>query len=209
MGPDLVAKGERFNALTHLAGAVLTLGGLAWLVVPPLIHGEIVKVLGFTIYGLSLFLTYLASTVYHSVKGAARDVYRRYDRIAIYLVIAGTYTPVTLLKLPPVLGRPLLATVWALAVVGAVAELLIARQRKTVSVTLYLVMGWMSLIALEPLLQSLTPAAVIWLGIGGVLYTFGAINLRFRLLPRSHEVWHVAVLVASACHFAVMLLYVS
>jgi len=205
----LVAKGERFNALTHLVGAVLTLAGLLWLVVPPLIHGEIKKVLGFTVYGVTLFLAYLASTVYHSVKGEVRDVYRRYDRIAIYLVIAGTYTPVTLLKLSPGWGWPLLATVWALAVVGSAAELAAGHQKKTMSVVLYLVMGWMSLIAFKPLLESLTPAAVIWLGVGGVFYTFGAINLRFKLLPRSHEVWHVLVLAGSACHFAVMLLYVS
>ena len=203
------SRGERFNALTHLAGAVATVAGLLLLVVPPLIHGEIKKVLGFAVYGLTLFLAYVASTVYHSVRGAARDLYRRYDRMAIYLLIAGTYTPVTLLALPPRWGWPLLIAVWALAGVGSVAEMVAGRQKKTLSVALYLFMGWMSLIALKPLVESLAPAAVIWLGVGGVLYTLGAINLRFRLSPRSHEVWHVLVLAGSACHFAVMLFYVG
>ena len=204
-----LSRGERFNVLTHLAGAVATLAGLLVLVVPPLLHGEIKKFLGFTVYGLTLFLTYVASTLYHSVRGEARDLYRRYDRIAIYLLIAGTYTPVTVLALPPAWGWPLLIAVWALAGVGSVAELVAGRQKKTLSVALYLFMGWMSLVALKPLVESLTPAAVVWLGIGGVLFTLGAINLQFNLSPRSHEVWHVMVLAGTACHFAVMLFYVG
>ena len=93
--------------------------------------------------------------------------------------------------------------------VGSVAELVAGRQKKTLSVALYLFMGWMSLVALKPLVESLPPAAVVWLGIGGVLFTLGAINLRLKLSPRGHEVWHVMVLAGSACHFAVMLLYVG
>jgi hemolysin III len=204
-----VPRGERFNAFTHLAGAIATLGGLLVLVVPPLLDGEIKKVLGFAVYGVTLLLAYVASTAYHSARGAARDLYRRYDRMAIYLLIAGTYTPVTLLALPPKWGWPLLIAAWALAGIGSVAELFAGRQKKTLSVALYLFMGWMSLVALRPLVESLAPAAVIWLGAGGVLYTLGAINLRFALSPRSHEVWHVLVLAGSACHFAVMLFYVG
>jgi hemolysin III len=191
-----------------LAGAILAVVGWLVLVVPALVDGEVKRFLGLSVYGLTLFLVYAASTLYHSVRGEARELYRRYDRIAIYMVIAGTYTPVTLLKLPPEWGWPLLVGVWALAVAGSVTELVLARQAKTLSVTLYLLMGWMALVAAKPIVDSLSLAAVIWLGVGGVIYTLGAINLRWELLPRSHEVWHVLVLAASACHFAAIFFYV-
>jgi hemolysin III len=203
-----VPRGERFNVCTHLLGALLTVAGMLVLVAPPVARGETKKALGFAIYGLTLFLAYVASTLYHCTRGETRDLLRRYDRITIYLVIAGTYTPVALLKLPPAWGGLLLVVVWALASAGSVAELRLGGRRPP-SVALYLLMGWMSVVALGPLVDALSWSGVAWLGVGGVFYTLGAINLRFDLVPRSHEVWHVLVLAGSGCHFAVMLLFVS
>ena len=203
-----MSRAERFNAVTHMAGAILAVAGWLVLVVPAVVEGDVKSFIGLSIYGLTLFLVYVASTLYHTVRDEARELYRRYDRIAIYMVIAGTYTPVTLLKLPPEWGWPLLFGVWALAVAGSVAELVLAHQKRTLSVALYLLMGWMALVAAKPLMDSLSLAAMVWLGVGGVIYTLGAINLRWKLLPRSHEVWHVLVLAASACHFAAIFFYI-
>jgi hemolysin III len=203
-----VSRGERFNAITHMGGAILAVAGWLVLVIPAVIDGDVKRFAGMSIYGLTLFLVYVASTLYHSVHDEAREVFRRYDRIAIYLVIAGTYTPVALLKLPPAWGWPLLFGVWAMAVAGSVIELVLGHQKRTLSVALYLLMGWMVLVAAKPLIEALSLGAVVWLGIGGVIYTLGAINLRFKLSPLSHEVWHVLVLAASACHFAAIFFYV-
>ena len=172
-----MSRAERFNAVTHMAGAILAVAGWLVLVVPAVVEGDVKSFIGLSIYGLTLFLVYVASTLYHAVHGEARELYRRYDRIAIYMVIAGTYTPVTLLKLPPEWGWPLLFGVWALAVAGSVAELVLAHQKRTLSVALYLLMGWMALVAAKPLMESLSLAAMVWLGVGGVIYTLGAINL--------------------------------
>lgn len=203
-----MSRAERFNVITHLAGAILAAAGWLALVVPAVVQGDVKRFVGMSVYGLTLVLVYLASTLYHAVRGEAQEIFRRYDRIAIYLVIAGTYTPVSLLALPAAWGWPLLVGVWALAVAGTVIELAMARHTKTLSVALYLLMGWLALLAAKPLVDSLSIAAVVWLGAGGVIYTLGAINLRFKLLPRSHEVWHVLVLAASACHFAAIFFYV-
>jgi hemolysin III len=204
-----MAGGERFNAVTHLIGALLTAAGMIALVMPPILQGEYLKALWFTVYGTSLLLTYVASILFHSMRGRARETYRRFDRIAIYILIAGTYTPLTLLRLPPRWGVPMLLAVWALAISGAVVEFLLSRKKKPLSVTLYVAMGWISILAVKPLLASITVYGVLWMVAGGVLYSLGALMLRWKLHPRCHEIWHVVVLVASACHFAMMYLYVS
>lgn len=201
--------GEKFNAVTHLGGALLTGLGIPVLVVPPAMAGDFVEAAGFGIYGASLFLSFLVSTLFHATRGTTRDWFRRLDRTAIYLLIAGTYTPITLLKFPAAWGRPLLWVVWVLAISGSVVEFLSAKGKRPLSVALYLLMGWMSLLAIKPLLAALTPAGLTILLAGGVLYTLGGITHRMRLLPRSHEVWHVLSLGGGACHFAVMLFYVA
>jgi hemolysin III len=204
-----VARAERFNAVTHLAGAVLAAVGFGVLVVPAVARGRVLEALGFAVYGVSLFLVFLASTLYHVAGAAQRERWRCWDRAAIYVLIAGTYTPLALLKLPPRWGWPLMAAVWGLAAGGAASELLPARRRAVPEVTSYLVMGWMAMVAVVPLVDSLTIPGTAWLGAGGVIFTAGALTLRFDLLPRAHEVWHVLVLAGSACHFLAMLLYVS
>ena len=208
-GRATVEPGEKFNAITHLVGTALTGVGFLVLVVPPLVEGDFKKAIGLAVYGASLFLTFLVSTLFHSTHGGTRDWFRRLDRTAIYLLIAGTYTPITLLKLPAEWGRPLLSIVWVLALSGSMIELLSARGKKPLSVALYFAMGWMSLLAIKPLLAALTPRGVLVLVAGGVLYTLGGIALRMKLIPRSHEVWHVLSLAGGACHFAVILFYVS
>ena len=202
-------KGERFNAISHMVGVILTFVGLLVLVVPPLMHGDLMKAVGFTVYGLSLLLAFLASTLYHSVHGETRHLYLLFDRIAIYFLIAGTYTPITLLKLPTSWGRPLLAIVWLLALSGSAIELLPVRRKKPLSLALYMLMGWMSLLAIKPLIAALTATGVGYLVAGGLLYSLGGVVARLKMLPRNHELWHILALAGSACHFAVMLIYVS
>ena len=201
-----VPRGERFNALTHVAGAVATLGGLLLLVVPPLLHGEIKKVIGFAVYGVTLFLAYVASTAYHSVRGAARDLYRRYDRMAIYLLIAGTYTPFTLVTLRGSWGWTLLALVWGLAILGIALE--VVGHTRRVSVALHLAMGWLGVIAAEPMVRSLHPDGLLLLVLGGAAYTLGVVFYAWRRLPYNHAVWHLFVMAGSLCHFACVFGYV-
>ena len=201
-------KGDRFNAISHLVGVFLAALGTVVLVVPAVARGDFTRSVGFIVYGASLLLAFATSTLFHSFRGKARDVMRRFDRVAIFLLIAGTYTPIMLVRLPAMWGWPLLAMAWAIAIYGSVRELA-PSGRKPHSVALYLLMGWMAVLAIKPLIAALTAAGVVYLLAGGVLYTLGGIAVRVALLPRSHEVWHVLALAGSACHFMVMLYYVS
>lgn len=203
-----MSRGEKFNAISHLCGVLLTAAGLFVLVVPPLRDGEFTKAIAFTVYGTSLLLTFLASTLYHSVRGQARDLMRRADRIAIYLLIAGTYTPVTLVRLPASWGWPLLTVAWGLALYGSVLEWFDARHERRHTMSLYFVMSFISVFALRPLFVTVGAGGVAYLVAGGVFYTVGALAIRLTLHPRRHEFWHVAVLAGSACHFLMMLHYV-
>lgn len=200
---------ETFNVISHLAGSVLAAIGTVALVLRPLSQGEHGKALALAFFGLSLVLMYTVSTLFHITRGEARLWLRRLDRAAIYVLIVGAYTPLCLFTLPETWGWPLLMVTGTLALVGVVLELRVASHRTLHSVGLYLVLGWMATLAIKPLLTAIDIAGVALLLAGGVLYTAGAIALRYRLVPRSHEVWHVVVLAASACHFLMMFLYVS
>lgn len=204
-----MVHGERFNAWSHLVGAFLALGGMAILVVPPALHGEWTKAAGFLVYGISLVSVYIASTLYHSFRGTTKKRFRQVDRIAIYLLIAGTYTPLVLVALKPTWGWGVLIVVWALALTGAVMEIVMAGKKAPVSIAMYIFMGWISLGIMKPLAEVIGVVPVALLLAGGVVYTLGAIALFYRLVPRHHEVWHVMVVLGSACHFTAMLFLIG
>ncbi len=195
-------KGERANAITHLVGTVLALLGVVVLVV---LAPDAWRALSFGVYGSTLVLAFLASTLYHSFRGRAKPLFRRLDHASIYLLIAGTYTPFALVTLPPEWGWPLLAGVGALGMAGIVLAFLPRRRsRRVLQVVLSLAMGWLVLVAVEPLVQALAPRGLAWLAAGGALYTSGVIPYSLSSLPRNHEIWHVFVLAASACHYTAM-----
>ena len=201
-------QGERFNSITHLVGAVLALVGVTVMVTVASMQGEATRVLILTVYGVTLFLLYLFSTLYHSLRGRAKRVFQVLDHHAIYLLIAGTYTPFTLLALDGATGWWLFGAVWTLAVVGIVQDSIPRKGGRLLSLLIYLGMGWLVLFALGPLIAALPAAAFWWLAAGGVFYTVGVI---FYLLderyPWSHGVWHLFVLAGSISHYFVILLF--
>ena len=155
-------KGERFNSISHLLGAVAALAGTACLIVSAAKQGDPWKIVSFSIYGTSLILLYLFSTLYHSLQHTGKAFFRKLDHLAIYFLIAGTYTPFTLVTLQGAWGWSIFGTVWGLAVLGMVLEVLLRKGRRIVPVVIYLVMGWLIVIALESLLRSLSTTGAVW-----------------------------------------------
>ena len=202
--------GEKFNAISHLLGAVLALAGTAVLVVLAALGGDPWKVVGVSIYGASLVLMYSSSTLYHSVRGGrAKDFLRKMDHQSIYLLIAGSYTPFCLVTLRGPWGWSLLGVVWGLAVLGSLQELRPKRAGRVLSLVIYIVMGWVALVALVPLLKVLGPAGFAWVAAGGVFYTVGIIfYVLDTRLTHAHGIWHLFVLAGSAAHYVAILHYV-
>lgn len=201
--------GERFNGYSHLTGAVLALSGAVVLVaVAP--RGDAWNVTSLAIYGASLVLLYSLSTLYHSTRGKTKDFFRRLDHSAIYLLIAGTYTPFTLVTLRGPWGWSLLGMVWGLALAGIAQELWLGRKTRVLSLPIYVLMGWIGLIAIVPLVQALGWAGFAWVAAGGAIYTAGIVFYLFdEKLTHSHGVWNLCVVGGNAVHYFAILLYVA
>lgn len=203
-------RGERLNSITHLVGAALALAGLVVLVVVAARQGEPWKIVSFSVYGATLFLLYGASTLYHSLRGRAKAVFRKIDHLAIYLLIAGTYTPFTLVTLRGSWGWSLFGVIWGLAILGMAQEFLPRRRGRVLSLVIYFLMGWLALVALGPLWKALPPMGMAWLVAGGLFYTVGAIFYGLdERLRHAHGIWHLFVLAGSASHYFAILYYVT
>lgn len=201
--------GERFNGITHLVGIVLALAGAGVLVAEAALQQDPWKVVSSSIYGATLVLLYTTSTLYHSSRGKAKAVFRKLDHCAIYLLIAGTYTPFALVTLRGAWGWWLFGAMWSLAALGLVKEFWLTQERRWLSVTLYVLMGWLGLAALKPLLAGLTSAGFAWFIGGGILYTVGVIfYVLDKRLPYGHGIWHLFVLAGSAGHYGAILFFV-
>jgi len=200
-------KGERFNSISHLVGASLALVGGAVLVTFAAMSGETDKIVSYSIYALTLFLLYLISTLYHSFPGPAKNVFRVLDHQAIYLLIAGTYTPFAMVALQGSLGWWLLGAIWGLAAIGVVLDGLRRTGPRIASLLLYLLMGWFCVFAMDSFVSALSPASLGWLIAGGIFYTTGIV---FFILdnwyPWCHGVWHLFVIAGSASHYFSILL---
>jgi hemolysin III len=203
-------RGERFNSITHLVGAVLAMAGGILLIVLGAQAGDPWKIVSFSIYGAMLLCLYLASTLYHSLKGRAKRIWCKFDHCAIYLLIAGSYTPFALVSLRGAWGWSLFGSVWGLAILGIVQEIWLAKGLRIFSLILYVLMGWLAIIAVFPLIHALTWDGFLWLAAGGVVYTVGiafyATDEKWRY---GHGVWHLFVLGGSACHYVAVLRYVA
>ncbi|HWD32492.1 MAG TPA: hemolysin III family protein [Pseudomonas sp.] len=201
--------GERFNAWTHLVGAVLAAIGAIWLLVVASVQGDPWKIVSLAIYGFTLLLLYSISTLYHSVRGKAKGVMRKLDHLSIYLLIAGSYTPFCLVSLRGPWGWSLFGVVWGLAVIGMLQEIKPRSEARVLSIIIYAVMGWIVLVAVKPLLASLGTAGFAWLAAGGAFYTIGIIffayDSRFR---HWHGIWHLFVIAGSLLHFIAVFFYV-
>ncbi len=201
--------GERFNSISHLIGAALALAGLVVLVVFASRKGDPWEIVSFSIYGTSLFLLYTLSTLYHSLRGPAKQIFMKLDHIAIYLLIAGSYTPFTLVTLRGAWGWSLFAVVWGLAVIGIIVDTLHKQGSRRIQMIIYLLMGWLILVAMYPLVQALPRGGLVLLILGGVFYTSGVIFYALdERLKHSHGIWHLFVLAGSISHYMAMLFYV-
>ena len=201
--------GERFNALSHLVGAILALAGAIVLVVLASKGGDPWKVVGVSIYGVTLVVMYSSSTLYHSIRGGAKDVLRKMDHQSIYLLIAGSYTPFCLVTLRGPWGWSLFGVVWGLAVIGGLQDLRPKNDARVLSVVIYLLMGWVALVALVPLLRVLGVAGFAWLAAGGLFYTVGIVFYALDTrVAHAHGVWHLFVIAGSATHYVAILHYV-
>jgi hemolysin III len=202
--------GERFNGYSHLAGAILAVAGAAVLIVLASLRADPLRIVSFSIYGATLCILYVASTLYHSTRGRTKRVFRKLDHCSIYLLIAGTYTPFALVTLDGGWGWALFGAVWGLAVVGIVQECWVARGTRLASLAIYILMGWLAVVALRPLMEGLGGQGLGWVAGGGLVYTAGIVfylyDERFR---HWHGIWHLFVLAGSATHYAAIVLFVA
>jgi hemolysin III len=201
--------GERFNSISHLVGATLALAALVVLVVFASLQGDPWKIVSFSVYGATLFLLYTLSTLYHSLRGRAKLIFQKLDHGAIYLLIAGSYTPFTLVTMRGPWSWSLFGVVWGLAIVGITLDSLHRNGPRVYQMIIYLLMGWLVLIALYPLIQNLPTGGLAWLVIGGLCYTGGMVFYALdEKLNHAHGIWHLFVLAGSVSHFLAILLYV-
>ncbi|HEX8587498.1 PAQR family membrane homeostasis protein TrhA [Pseudomonas sp.] len=201
--------GEKFNAWTHLVGAILAAIGAVWMLVIAMLDGDIWKIVSVAVYGVALVLLYSASTVYHSVRGRAKVIMQKVDHFSIYLLIAGSYTPFCLVTLHGAWGWTLFGIVWALAIIGILQEIKPRSEARVMSIVIYAVMGWIVLVAVKPLIAALGMAGFVWLALGGAAYTLGIIFFAFDTRVRHfHGVWHLFVIAGSLLHFVAISRYV-
>jgi hemolysin III len=200
---------EIANSLTHGLGALLAIGGLAVLVTLAALRGDVWHVVSCSVYGGAMVVLYTASTLYHGISvPRAKNALQVFDHAAIFLLIAGTYTPFALVSLRGPWGWSLFGTVWGLAAAGIVLEVAFPRRWPALSLTLYVAMGWVVVVAIKPLLAALAPGGLVLLVLGGLSYTAGIGFYVWHRLPYSHAIWHLFVLAGTIFHFFAILYYV-
>jgi hemolysin III len=207
---DRQTLGEEIaNAITHGVGALLSIAGLVLMVVFAALRGTAMHVVAVSIFGATLVLLYLASTIYHAITNErAKRVLQILDHSAIYLLIAGTYTPFTLVAVGGAFGWTVFGIVWGMAVAGIVFKAFFTGRYELVAVGMYLVMGWLVVFAIKPLWNAMDPWGLAWLGMGGLSYTAGVVFYAWHRLPFAHSIWHLFVMGGSICHFFAVLFHV-
>jgi len=200
---------EIANAVTHGLGALLSVAGWILLVSYATLPNDILRIASFSIYGSSLVLLFLASTLYHSFsEPRLKKLFKLFDHCAIYLLIAGTYTPLMLIAISGTLGYFMLIVIWLLAIAGIVFKLVYRNKYPLLSVGTYLGMGCISLTCIQSLLTALSANGLTWLVVGGLFYGLGVIFYLGKRIPFNHAIWHLFVLAGAACHFFMMWFYV-
>ncbi|MEJ7745608.1 MAG: hemolysin III family protein [Luteimonas sp.] len=201
--PAAVSPREEFaSALTHGLGATAALAGGAILIVLAALHGDRWQLIAAIVFGICLLLLYVASTLYHAIQHpVAKARLKVFDHCAIYLLIAGTYTPFTLIGLRGTLGWMLFATIWLLAIAGMIFKLFFTGRFKLISTLIYVAMGWLVLLAIRPVIAALDDWTFGWLLAGGVAYTLGTVFYHRPSVRYSHAIWHLFVIAGSVCHY--------
>ncbi|AZZ35284.1 hemolysin III [Bdellovibrio sp. qaytius] len=201
--------GERFNSISHLIGLLLAVAGASVLITLAAVQGDILKIVGSSIYGVMLVVLYGVSTLYHSIPGTKpKAILQKLDHISIYLFIAGSYTPITLVALKGSLGWWIFGIIWSLAAIGISCEFTIAKKTRIPSLIIYLLMGWLIVFAFKDLMSGMPMPGVVLLAIGGLLYTGG---VYFFVLDEKYEhfhgIWHLFVMGGSVFQYFSILLY--
>ena len=204
------SRGEEIaHAVTHGVGVLGSIAGLVLLILRAAQEGGARLIVAVTIFGTSMVILYLASTLYHALTHArAKRIFQLMDYSAIYLLIAGTYTPFTLSVLHGAFGWTLFGVTWGLALVGILYEVVLKRPSNLLSLLFYLVMGWLMVIAIKPLMAAIPTNGMLLIAAGGLAYTGGAVFYAWRAFPYHHAVWHLFVLIGTGCQFLCVLNYV-
>ncbi|WP_206483465.1 hemolysin III family protein [Thalassotalea sp. G2M2-11] len=209
MTPQYSIAEEIANAVSHGLGTLLSVAGLTLLVFYAALEQDVLRVTSFAIYGASLVMLFLASTLYHAlINPKAKQVFKLLDHCAIYILIAGTYTPLMLITLNGTLGYFMMTLVWLLAITGIIYKVTCKRHNKVISVASYLGLGLVSLFCIQQLYQALHGNGLLLLCLGGGFYGFGVIFYVNRNIPFNHAIWHLFVLAGAMCHFFLMWFYV-
>lgn len=200
---------ECFNVASHAVGLFLSTIGLFFLLKKAIQHGETLHLVSFAIFGASMMMLYAASTAYHGSRDPAlRKKLRILDHAAIFTLIAGSYTPLTLLTLQGTLGWTIFGITWGIASAGIILKIFFAGRFKLLSTLMYVLMGWLIIFFIKPLAESLPNAGLFWVVAGGIAYTSGAIIYSIHKISFNHAVFHLFVLMGSACHFIAVYCYV-
>lgn len=209
--PHPETRSEEFlSSLTHALGVLLSLAAIAILITSASLFGDARRIVTVSIFGCSLLLVYLASSLFHACpSGCVKHRLKVFDHIAIYFLIAGSYTPFLLVNVRGAWGWSLFGVLWGLTAAGTALKLCTVHHRfEMISTLLYLAMGWIGLIAVKPFVAALPAGAIAWLVAGGLAYTAGILFFLWDHLPFNHAVWHLFVLAGSTCHFFAVLFYV-
>ncbi len=200
---------EDLNVLSHGLGVLLSVAGLSWMLFVSISASDPWRIVGSAIYGATLILLFLSSTVYHAKHASEeRELYRLLDHCAIYLLIAGTYTPFLLIAMRSNTGWWLFGTIWALATAGIVKKLWFGHRFPKIALASYLAMGWLIVVAAPQLAAAIGPDGMKWLIAGGICYSVGAVFYALDRIPFNHAVWHLLVLAGGVCHFLSVILHV-
>ncbi|OEE57247.1 PAQR family membrane homeostasis protein TrhA [Vibrio splendidus] len=202
---------ERANAITHGLGVVLGVVGLILLLIRAFDYqADMLTVASMAVYGSSIILLFLASTLYHSITTEkTKRLLKTLDHCAIYLLIAGSYTPFLLVGLRTPLAMGLMAVIWGIALVGIIMKIAFVYRFKRLSLFIYLAMGWLSLIVVYQLAMNIDIGGLVLLAVGGVIYSLGVIFYVAKRIPYNHAIWHLFVLAGCACHFFAIYLFVT
>jgi hemolysin III len=206
---DYSVKEEIAHAITHGIGIILSIIGLTVLVAFATLHGNVWHIVSTSIFGATLIILYSASTIYHAVPiSKAKDTLKKIDHSAIYLLIAGTYTPFLLVNLQGWVGWSLLALVWTIAGIGILLEVVRQDRFEKLSLALYLGLGWLVIVAIKPMLDSVAQGGLLLLLVGGLFYSLGVIFYVKKTMPYHHAIWHCFVLAGSIFHYFAVLFFV-
>lgn len=200
---------EKINITTHAIGFILSIVAFVLLVTHANLHGDVWHIVSFSIFGASLIILYAASTFYHSAKKSElRNRLKIFDHASIYILIAGTYTPFTLVTLNGTIGWVIFGTSWGLALTGIILKFFFTGKYNLISTIMYVLMGWVIVFAIKPLINNLPLEGLLWLLAGGIFYTIGAILYSIKKIKLNHAIFHMFVLSGSFCQFMSVFFYV-